>query len=500
MAEKLIQNCTNCGAIQNYDTGQATLTCTHCGTQNVIERPELILPKVMDSEWIVPARVDEIGIQKLTYKYMSLGKHTPDDMIETSQITLKEIFYVPTYLFSGDYDAKWTATFGYDRQEPYTAYRNVTYTDRNGQTYTRQEPYTAYRTVTDWRPMNGTDTGTFNVQTYSGPRIDERILTIIEQTNLQNITEFKREFISGFDLKEIAVTPDQSYRSDGERQVNRLIDIGVRSHAQGDRQRDWYWTANINKQHSNVVMPIAHSVFEYENKEYHIWFDGDEPSQNIGDKLPEDSKRKNAINLGFLPFGLTLLATAICAAAQHINTAISVIACLASLAYGFARRSAIISHSQQKRDALLLQKDAESSTNEHLSPEELQKLTDSYSPAVVPGLAKTVNDSVVIPFVAALCAVPLVVGGFVAPNVSTNDYYGNEDQYVSSTDNSDTSNSDNTETIDPNSYPSEDGSDMQSNDSTPSDVSGSIGSEDSGSEDNLGSTADNGDATGSIGN
>jgi hypothetical protein len=500
MAEKLIQNCTNCGAIQNYDTGQATLTCTHCGTQNVIERPELIVPKVMESEWIVPARVDEVGIQKLTYKYMSLGKHTPDDMIETAQITLKEIFYVPTYLFSGDYDAKWTATFGYDRQEPYTAYRNVTYTDRNGQTYTRQEPYTAYRTVTDWRPMNGTDAGTFNVQTYSGPRIDERILTLIEQTNLKNITEFKREYISGFELKEISITPDQSYRADGERQVNRLIDIGVRSHAQGDRQRDWYWTANINKQHSNVVMPIAHSVFEYDNKEFHIWFDGDEPSQSIGDRLPEDSKRKNAINLGFLPFGIAMLTTAICAATQHVNTAISVIIGVASLVYGFARRSSIISHSQQKRDSLLMQKDAESSTNEHLTPEELQKLTDSYSPADVPGLAKTANDSIVIPFVSIICVIPLVVGGFVAPNVSDINYYGNDGQNLSSTENSNTPDSGNTEAVDPNANLAGDGSGVGTTDSTQTEVSGSIGDQNSDSSNSSTNGQNNSDATGSIGN
>ena len=499
MAEKLIQNCTNCGAIQNYNTGQATLTCTHCGTQNVIERPELILPRVLDSEWIVPARVDETEIQKLTYKYMSLGKHTPDDMIENSQISLMEIFYVPTYLFSGNYEAKWTATFGYDRQEPYTAYRTVTQYGNNGQSYTRQEPYTAYRTVTDWRPVNGTDTGSFNVQTYSGPRIDQRILTIIEQTNLKNITDFRREFVSGFDLKEITVTPDQSYKSDGERQVNQLIDIGVKSHAQGDRQRDWYWTANVNKEYSSVVMPIAHSVFDYENKTFHIWFDGDEPSQNIGDPLPEDSKRKNAINLGFAPLGFGLTTTAICAASHHINIAVSALVDIALMVFGFARRTAIISHSKEKRSALLMQKHAESSTNENLSADEMQKLTNSYSPPVVPSLAKTINDSFVIPIV-----VPLILGGIYAPSTSSDVYSSTSDQNTSTTTDSNGNQSSQAGSSD--NATQSDGSDQSSPtadgnpDPAPSDASGSIGNDNSDSPNNTNSDSAPTDVTGNIGN
>lgn len=54
----------------------------------------------------------------------------------------------------------------FDRQEPYTAYRNVT---SNGRT--RQEAYTACKTVTDC-PANGLEAGIFDVAGYAGTQLN----------------------------------------------------------------------------------------------------------------------------------------------------------------------------------------------------------------------------------------------------------------------------------------------------------------------------------------
>lgn len=420
MAEQLIQACSNCGAKLAFSPNDATVTCSHCGAQSVIDRPEDELPKAIESQFIVPAAFDELELERLTYKYMSQGKHTPDDIIEKSEIVLKEIFYVPTYFFQGNYEAKWTATFGYDRLEPYTAYRPVTYTDNQGRQYTQQEPYTAYRVVTDWRPMNGNDSGQFAVQTYAGPQMDQRVLSLIEQTNLENVTEFKVEFISGFELREFTVTPENSYRASGEKQVNSIIDAGVRRHAQGDRQRDWHWTASTQKDTSTVVMPIATSIFEYEGKRFQVWFDGDNPSQQIGDSLPIDTKRKNAITLGFIPFYSSVAVTGILVASKHENIFISIGINLATLLFGFIRRSNIIDFSVSRREASLMQKHAESSTNEHLTDDQLQKLSDSYSTPITPLLAQTHRDHLLIPLAAVFSSTILVIGGVAAPSSSLN--------------------------------------------------------------------------------
>ena len=138
----MAEACNSCGAGIVFEAGKQSLTCPFCGAVNQVARPEDALETSFDR--IVPITVTPHELDNRLYAYMASGDFTPDDMIEASTITLRERYYVPAFAFKVEYEATWTASFGFDRQEPYTAYRNVT---SNG--HTRQEAYTAYKTVTD---------------------------------------------------------------------------------------------------------------------------------------------------------------------------------------------------------------------------------------------------------------------------------------------------------------------------------------------------------------
>jgi hypothetical protein len=74
-------------------------------------------------ERIVPISITAEELDNRVFGYMASGNFTPDDLLEVSKISLRERIYVPAFLFKVNYEANWTASFGYDREESYTAYR-----------------------------------------------------------------------------------------------------------------------------------------------------------------------------------------------------------------------------------------------------------------------------------------------------------------------------------------------------------------------------------------
>ncbi|MEQ1496983.1 MAG: hypothetical protein ABL912_14635, partial [Novosphingobium sp.] len=171
------KHCKSCGAEIEYAAGSQSLVCLYCGANNEIHKAENQLPVTVEK--VIPMSVSQEDLERRVYAYMATGDYTPDDMLEAATFVKKERFYVPAFGFRVSYEATWTASFGYDREESYTAYRTVTRNNRQ-----HQEAYTAYKTVTDWRPANGVDSGIFSVSTYAGKKLFEPSISANAGTDL----------------------------------------------------------------------------------------------------------------------------------------------------------------------------------------------------------------------------------------------------------------------------------------------------------------------------
>lgn len=382
-------SCSKCGAKQTYSPGQSVLKCEFCGAETEIPREENILAEVEESDYIVPLTVDKKNLESVTQSYMVTGEFTPDDILEKAIITKQWLHYVPTYLFSGSYDASWTATFGYDRTEHYTEY--VTKYD-NGRSW--KEPVTKTKTVTDWRPMNGSDTGDFVVQVYAGIKLDARAVNLIEDASLKDkLTGFKSDYLIGFEIEKYEIREKDAYSNSAQSTVNSIIDRSVKTHGQGDRQRDWHWTANIDKTTEKVLMPVAHSIFEYGGKEYHVWIDGSDQSRMVGDNLPVDENKKKAANKGFIPLGvvITTIIGALVLEGDIFNW-MTFIALILTAAYAGLRKKQMVDYSKTIRQAMLLQKQAASTNTVNMSDEDKTALTSTYQKPKLPIFADTSKD------------------------------------------------------------------------------------------------------------
>ncbi len=405
----MADTCNSCGAEIAFEAGRQSLTCPFCGAVNKIERPEDALETAFDR--IIPITVTPHELDNRLYAYMASGNFTPDDMIEASTITLRERYYVPAFAFKVDYEATWTASFGFDRKEPYTAYRNVT---SNG--HTRQEAYTAYKTVTDWRPANGVEAGIFDVAGYAGSQLNGSPLApaylVVHAVMNGSSTEYNPSFTKGFEVEGFSVPEKKVFESlNGE--INANIDQRVKNHAQGDKQRDWHWNARMSHDTTTYLVPICHAAFQYGDKEYHVWVGGHDVDTIRADELPVDKDKQKAANIGFMPGALGLI-TAIGSAYYWSFVWSSLIATGVAFGYGFLRRKALIDYSKSIRNSLLIQMQA-SNRASTLSDEEQDKVAKAFQRPERPFFAKIHRDKIILPTVAAFAFF-----GAIVPNAVLN--------------------------------------------------------------------------------
>lgn len=403
--------CKGCGASLEYSAGARALKCVYCSA--VTEIPTEEDEALADApEIVVPMAVTKAQLEDVVYQHLAAGKYTPDNLLEHATFSKVEQFYVPAYVFSGAFEAEWTASFGYDRTEHYTAF------ERDSQGNSR--PVTKTKTVTDWRPVNGTDSGRFTVLTYAGSRLQRSSLPLT--VNLVELchgrsdaTAYDVSYTSGIEIESFSVTQSDAYRGRGEALVNAVIDESVKQHAQGDHQKDWHWTASISKQCATAILPVCHVVYEYEGKSYEIWTDGTNTTNLVAESSPEDHDRKRSVQRGFIPAALAALAAGGLgvmggpAVERFADPKLIGGAVIVALLYGVIRRHSILSYSQRLRRALLAQRKLAATNTSELSETQRKELLDACQRPNRPALSDTARDKMVLPLVSAVAMAAVVV-------------------------------------------------------------------------------------------
>ena len=395
----MTEKCNSCGAEIEYTAGSQSLKCPYCGATNEIQKAEDQLPDVVEK--IIPLTVSQDELEKLVYGYMARGNYTPDDMLEGAAFTKQECFYVPAFLFDVEYEATWTASFGYDR----------TYTTGSGENRRTH-------TVTDWNPVNGVDAGVFPVSTYAGKTLRDSALSpsnIVPFTIAKGgITNFNPSFMKGVQAESFVVSEASAFSSLKD-EINSNIDRKVQSHGQGDHQKDWHWNAKMSHSANTLYVPICHAVFDYQGTEYHVWMDGIDGGDIRADKLPEDKDRQKLVYLGFIPAGVAI-ASLIATSITWVFTWGGLVAATLLGGYAALRRKSIIEYSMEIRDSLLTQIHASSSAMKEMTSEERDKLAKAFQRPEKPFFAKTHQDRAILPVLSlAALLVTAIPSYFTSP-------------------------------------------------------------------------------------
>lgn len=410
-------NCNSCGAEIEYAAGSQSLKCPYCGAMNEIAKPEDKLPD--EVEKIIPLTVNKDDLESRVYEYMASGNYTPDDMLNEAKIISRNFLYAPAYAFRVKYEATWTASFGYDRQEHYTEYVSVTKFS-NGKSYSVKEPRTKTKTVTDWRPSNGTDSGIFSVAAYAGKNLNKSGLLPAEIVKYSiekgSMTDFNPSFLQGVDTENFSVSESSSLAS-LKTESNAKIERSVKSHAQGDRQKDWHWSATMSHSSNTVYVPICHAVFDYKGAEYQVWIDGIGINEIRADALPEDKAKKQEVYKGFIPMTAGIIGLIATANIWEFTWAgFGFVTAVAG--YAFMRRHSLIGYSKNIRESLLTQIKASSSTMDNLSDEDKSKYAKAFQHPEKPFFAKTHRDKILLPLLSSFALLGVSIPSYNAYETS----------------------------------------------------------------------------------
>ena len=396
--------CGNCGAELGYEPNKRALQCPYCGSQTELVRDE---PEPShESDLIVPLTVDKDALHHAVEAYMASGDYTPDDLIDKALITKLEMSYRPAYLFSGDYDANWTASFGYDRIEHYNVIEER-YDSELKRKVSRE--VTKTKTVTDWRPHSGVASGQYAFVGYAGQTInDSSVLSLIEGCSTRNLADFSDQFLAQIPTEPFTVLAEKSFSNRAKGRLNELIDRSVKEHAQGDRQRDWAWNSQSSRREHSLFVPVCRAQFEYNDAIYEFWTDGTDTGRRVGDPLPVDKGKKSRVRRGFIPLIILSVATIILVTASNAQAGLlwpNIVALAIALLYGILRRSAVMSHSRNVRSASLTKRRAERSSAMK------NPFAGSFQTQSRPLLARTGADFITLPVLTILLLLPVIIEG-----------------------------------------------------------------------------------------
>lgn len=358
--------CEGCGATIQFEIGATEAKCDYCGS--ITQKPEPIPPLEVEratpsantplapAQSIVPLKVDINALKRAMHGHMASGDYTPVDLVETAQIILTELMYVPVFNYDLQIEGSWSASFGYDRKETYVEIK-----DEYVNGVHRKVPTNATRTVTDWRPATGTISHHTTGSAYAGklltfpksPEVAQKVATSDFLTTYSDSYAKQAKIAEPF-----SADPNSAYTQRVKPTVDKLTEALAKKNAQGDHQKDWHWYAKVEKTTSKVFVPIAHATFQYEGKRYEYWADGVNLNHVAADTLPVDSSQQSAAWWGFVPLVLALVGMPLMGALVAKNAMdgvswIGAIAIAITAIYGIARRASIISYSKRRREQAL---------------------------------------------------------------------------------------------------------------------------------------------------
>lgn len=295
--------------------------------------------------------LNEEQLRSAALAYMSSNPLSPDDLVEQASILELKFRYAPIYLLHVNFQASWTASFGYNYQHEYTEHvENF----ENGRLKKRRETRT--RTETRWQPASGTESGSFTIRvaanSSSSPAESDIACTATVSSWQDGLTD-DRECV---DVDPVMLSIDAAKRTKGHDEAQNIIEKRVKAHAQGDHQKDWHWSSNLAIDGELVYIPVGYCLFQYSGSNYAVYVDGCDPTRIKGDALPVDKGKTAQLNYGYAPLlGAVIGAVSalfINGAAQFSYlVAFSVVA--ASYAYAHVRKRSMLKY-HSRRKALIL--------------------------------------------------------------------------------------------------------------------------------------------------
>lgn len=249
-----VAQCQNCGFEITFDESQIATVCPMCAsTQVATVKQQAGIPP----EGIIPFQIDKAEAGQSFKKWVKSRWFAPNDFKKKSGEGALTGMYVPYWTFDADAVASYSGRGGI----------NHTVRDKDGHS----------RTVTNWYPVSGVVSDSFDDVLICASTHEREMTGILPFNTVENTKPYAASYLSGFQAELYTIKADaafESAKSEMEAKLRSLAEQEIRRrYDKADVQSLYAKFTDVTYKH--VLLPVWTSVYGYKGKLYKYFINGE---------------------------------------------------------------------------------------------------------------------------------------------------------------------------------------------------------------------------------
>jgi DNA-directed RNA polymerase subunit RPC12/RpoP len=246
--------CNSCGA--TITSEKLAGSCAFCGSNYVREIPPN--PDIIRPETLVSFKIGSEQAVGQFRDWIGKGFFRPSSLKKLKHLDVLKGMYTPFWTYDCKTHSDWWAMSGYYYYVTVGVGKNM-----------RRE-----RRIR-WVPSNGSRDGFYDdVMVLASKGLDQKLVDKISPFHLQNLVQYKPEFLSGFLAEEYAVG-----LIDGWMIAKNRIEAQERDKCAKDVPGDTHSNLNVNtttmeNKYKHILLPVWIAAYQYKGKKFNLLING----------------------------------------------------------------------------------------------------------------------------------------------------------------------------------------------------------------------------------
>lgn len=261
--EKRIIKCESCGAQTVLDENSVAQFCAFCGSSHIVRTEELagIVP-----ESLIPFMISKDSAGEFFSNWIKKLFFAPRALKSSYNMNKMKGVYIPFWTYDSNTFSDYTAERG--------TYYYVTETEWVGQGAERKQVTKQVR-KTAWSFVQGNYSKFFNdILINASSQINKKIISKLEPFNLNELVQYKPEFLSGFLAERYSIDLKLGWEI-AEGKIESDLRVEISQHIGGDEVRNLSLSTSYEAiKYKHILLPIWISAYIYKTKVYRYMING----------------------------------------------------------------------------------------------------------------------------------------------------------------------------------------------------------------------------------
>ena len=275
--------CQQCGMEISFSESQFSTTCPMCGsTQIATAKQSAGIPP----DGVIPFKLDKKDAQQRFREWVKSRWFAPNDFKNKYSEGGLAGMFLPFWTYDAFAVSSYKGRGGKDRKEK----------DKEGK----------QRTVTDWYPVQGVVTASFDDVQICASNKEKNIESILPYGTTNNTQPFSSGYLSGFYAEVYKIKADAGFESAKKIMENALRNLAIKDiKKKYDRAEVQSLRTKYSKvTYKHVLLPLWSSAFGYKGKTYNYMINGE--TGRVSGSRPYSAIKIALATLGVIAVGVAI--------------------------------------------------------------------------------------------------------------------------------------------------------------------------------------------------